>query len=310
MKNLENTVKKLLQLLEHYDENERDKIALTCALIFAQRLGVPPENVFVVLLNDVLVQKGTSLAFLTSFCRGWLKDSTLEELVSVLRRGKLEDRLLECFPQQRRSPEILAAHFEAAGLGELVAHTRKRFADARAKELRDALSALIADGGTVAEALELLKARRTRDGGVGEAECAAAAWAAVLSGSGGDGSNVSVAAVKQLRAWAKLLAAAASSRKAEMELLYAVQTSCYDDPALLKLWPDAVRHLYDKDVVSEETVMAWYRKGTLSKGRAGFVRALEPFVNWLQEAEEESDEDDAKVAPVVAAADAANAAGA
>ena len=126
------------------------------------------------------------------------------------------------------------------------------------------------------------------------------------SSSAGDG-NPAAAAVKQLRAWAKLLAAAASSRKAEMELLYAVQTSCYDDPALLKAWPEAVRHLYDKDVVSEETVMAWYRKGTLSKGRAGFVRALEPFVNWLQEAEEESDEEDAKVAPVVAAADAANA---
>ena len=103
MKNLENVVKKLIQLLEHYGDAERDKIALTCALIFAQRLGVPPENVFGVLLNDVLVQKGTSLAFLTAFCRGWLKDSTLEELVGVLRRGKLEDRLLECFPQQRRS---------------------------------------------------------------------------------------------------------------------------------------------------------------------------------------------------------------
>ena len=306
VKNLENTVKKLLQLLEHYGEAERDKIALTCALIFAQRLGVPPENVFVVLLNDVLVQKGTSLAFLTAFCRGWLKDSTLEELVGVLRRGKLEDRLLECFPQQRRSPEALAVHFEAAGLGELVAHTRKRFADARAKELRDALSSLIAEGGSVGEALEVLKTRRARDGGVSEAECAAAAWHAVLASSAGD-ANVATAAVKQLRAWAKLLGAAASSRKAEMELLYAVQTSCYDDPALLKVWPEAVRHLYDKDVVSEETVMGWYRKGTLSKGRAGFLRALEPFVNWLQEAEEESDEEDAKVAPVVAAADAANA---
>lgn len=304
MKNLENTVKKLLQLLEHYGEAERDKIALTCALIFAQRLGVPPENVFVVLLNDVLVQKGTSLAFLTAFCRGWLKDSSLEELVGVLRRGKLEDRLLECFPQQRRSADVLAAHFEAAGLGELVAHTRKRFADARAKELRDALTQLIADGGSVAEALDVLKTRRARDGGVSDAECANAAWMAVLSGGAGDANPVA-AAVKQLRGWAKLLGAAASSRKAEMELLYAVQTSCYDDPALLKAWPEAVRHLYDKDVVSEETVITWYRKGTLPKGRAGFVRALEPFINWLQEAEEESDEEDKPA--VVAAADAASA---
>ena len=304
MKNLENTVKKLLQLLEHYDARVRDKIALAVAQVFSQRLGVPPENVFTVLLNDVMVAKGTTLGFVTALFRGWLRDAPLDELVGVLRRARVEDRLLEFFPQQRRSADAFAAHFEAEGLGELVAHSRKRFADARAKELTEALGELIGEGGSVAEALDTLKAKRSKDGGVPETELVAAVWGAVAGGADTAGKAPQQAAsalVKQLRAWAKLLAAAAGTKKAELELLYRVQASCYDDPALLKAFPEAVRHLYDKDVVSEETVMLWYRKGAPNKGRAVFVKELEPFVNWLLEAEEESDADD-PTPPAAAAA--------
>jgi hypothetical protein len=308
VKNLENTVKKLLQLLEHYAAAERDKIALVISQVFIQRLGVPPENVFTVLLNDVVVAKGTTLAFVTSLFRGWLKDSTLEELMGVLRRGRVEDRLLEFFPQQRRSAEAFAAHFEAEGLGELVAHSRKRFADARAKELKETLTEHIAEGGSLAEALELLKLKRSKDGGVPEAELVGALWDAVLASVDAGGKNsqqVSQAVVKQLRAWAKLLAAGVGSPKGEMELLLRVQTSCYDDPALLKTFPEAVRHLYDKEVLSEATVLAWYKRGANPKGRAVFVKELEPFVTWLQDAEEESEEEEAPPSKAVAAADAA-----
>ena len=308
VKNLENTVKKLLQLVEHYGPEERDKIALVIAQVFIQRLGVPPENVFTVLLNDVLVAKGTALAFVTVLFRGWLKESTLDELMAVLRRGRVEDRLLEFFPQQRRSPEAFQAHFTAEGLTELAAYSRKRFADARAKELKEALAELIADGGSLADALDLLKAKRSKDGGVPEVELVGALWEAVLGSVDTGGKNaqqVSQSVVKALRAWAKLLAAGVSGPRAEMELLNRVQTSCYDDPALLKTFAEAVRHLYDKDVLSEETVLTWYKRGVNPKGRAVFVKDLEKFVQWLQEAEEESDEDAPK--PAVAAADAANA---
>jgi hypothetical protein len=310
VKNLENTVKKLLQLLEHYGAAERDKIALVIAQVFIQRLGVPPENVFGVLLNDVIVAKGTALAFVTALFRGWLKDSTLDELMGVLRRGRVEDRLLEFFPQQRRTPDAFAAHFTAEGLSELVAYSRKRFADARAKELKDALTEHIAEGGSVADALELVKTKRAKDGGVPEAELVCALWDSVLASveTGGKSSvQVAQAAVKAVRTWAKLLSSGVASKKGEMELLNRVQTTCYDDPALLKTFPEAVRHLYDKDVISEETVLSWYKRGTNPKGRAVFVKELEKFVQWLQEAEEESEEEEAPAKPAVAAADAASA---
>lgn len=51
-----------------------------------------------------------------------------------------------------------------------------------------------------------------------------------------------------------------------------------------------MRILYDLDVLGEDTILTWYRKGTNPKGRQVFVKALEPFVKWLEEAEEEDDE--------------------
>lgn len=51
-----------------------------------------------------------------------------------------------------------------------------------------------------------------------------------------------------------------------------------------------VRVLYDLEVLGEDTILNWYRKGSNPKGRQVFVKALEPFVKWLEEAEEEDDE--------------------
>lgn len=298
MKNLENTLKKLLTLLEHYGAPERERIALALAYVFLLRLGVPPENCFPVLLNDVVVAKGTSLAFLTAFLRAWLRsaEGSFDELLLLLRKARVEDRLLEFFPQQRRNAEAFGAHFSAESLPELVAHAARRFSEARAGELTDALGELVEGGGSVAEAVELLSGK----GPHAEGEAVGPVWAAVCStvdSNGKAGQQAAASLVKAVRGWAKLLTAAvAGSAKAEAELLSRVQSSCYEDSALRggKGFAEAVRHLYDKDVVSEAAVLAWYRKGANPKGRAGFVKELEPFVTWLQEAEEESEEDDPK----------------
>ena len=86
----------------------------------------------------------------------------------------------------------------------------------------------------------------------------------------------------------------------------------------MKVFPEVVRSLYDLDVLAEDTILHWFRKGTNTKGRYAlwsrstiliwnalfnkfiwwfcscgkccrqtFVKSLEPFVNWLEEAEEE-----------------------
>ena len=46
------------------------------------------------------------------------------------------------------------------------------------------------------------------------------------------------------------------------------QVYCYEDSKLLKLFATVVRILYDFDVLGEDTIKAWYKKGTQPKVRA------------------------------------------
>ena len=45
------------------------------------------------------------------------------------------------------------------------------------------------------------------------------------------------------------------------------------------------------DVVSEEVILKWYKDGHSSKGKSIFLDQMSKFVDWLQNAEEESEEE-------------------
>jgi len=105
--------------------------------------------------------------------------------------------------------------------------------------------------------------------------------------SGKNQQQNSNAALRQVKAWTELLNAFCTSGRLELELIHKVQTQCYEDAKLMKLFPEIIRTLYDQDVLAEDTIVLWFRKGSNPKGRQSFVKALEPFVKWLEEAEEE-----------------------
>ncbi len=44
-----------------------------------------------------------------------------------------------------------------------------------------------------------------------------------------------------------------------------VQVGCYEDSKLLKLFTDIIRILYDNDIVAEDTIMWWAKKGAHPK---------------------------------------------
>ena len=89
---------KFLQSLEFFEENERKKLAIFTALAFSQKLsGLPPETVFQPLLKDNLVAKGIVLSFITEFFKEYLKENTLDDLIALLKKGKMEDNLLDFF---------------------------------------------------------------------------------------------------------------------------------------------------------------------------------------------------------------------
>lgn len=46
-----------------------------------------------------------------------------------------------------------------------------------------------------------------------------------------------------------------------------MQVYCYEDSKLLKLFSNVVRILYDADIVGEDTIKFWYKKGSHPKVR-------------------------------------------
>eukprot|EP01018_Ginkgo_biloba_P015494 Gb_36217 [translate_table: standard] len=290
IKNLENVMQRLLQCLELLEQNERKKIAIFTALSFSQKLsGLPPETIFQSVLKDSLVAKGTVLLFITDVFKDYLVENSLDDLVALLKRAKIEDNLLDLFPTQKRTSEAFAEHFSKEGLGALVEYNEKKIFEIKIKEMKTALTDQISENVDISEVIETVKQRR-KEANLPDLDVVRTLWDAIMDAVQWSGKNQQQNAnfaLRQVKTWAKLLNTFCTTAKLELEVLYKVQVQCYEDAKLMKLFPEIVRSLYEKDVLAEDTILMWFRKGTNPKGRQTFVKNLEPFVKWLEEAEEE-----------------------
>jgi hypothetical protein len=98
---------------ELFGPEDRKKLAIFTALTFSQKLsGLPPETIFSALMSDSLIAKGIVLYFVTDTFKVYLVENSLDDLVSLLKRAKMDDRLLDLFPMQKRSIEGFAEHFK------------------------------------------------------------------------------------------------------------------------------------------------------------------------------------------------------
>lgn len=81
------------------------------------KVGVLPDRVLMSLMNDRMIAKGTILDFITAFFKDYLATDSMDDLVQLLRKARLDDRLLDFFPPQRRNLTDFDAHFKASQLG-------------------------------------------------------------------------------------------------------------------------------------------------------------------------------------------------
>ncbi|KAJ6802393.1 basic leucine zipper and W2 domain-containing protein 2-like [Iris pallida] len=290
IKNLENVTQRFLQSLQLFEENERKKLAVFTALAFSQKLsGLQPESVFQPLLKDNLIAKGLVLSFITDFFKEYLKDNNLDDLVSLLKRGKMEDNLLAFFPAAKRTAAGFSEHFSKEGMFSLVEYNDKKTFEVKLRDMKSALMNQIAEDSDISDVIETVK-HQVKDASLPDIEVVRVLWDVLMDAVQWSGKNQQQnanAALRQVKTWAKLLNTFCTNGKLELELIYKVQIQCYEDAKLLKLFPEIVRCLYEEDVLAEDTILLWFRKGSNPKGRQTFVKSLEPFVNWLEEAEEE-----------------------
>ena len=105
-------MRRFLQCLELFEKDESKKLSIFTALAFSQKLsGLPPETVFQPLLKDNLVGKGLVLTFITDFFKEYLVENSIDDLILLLKKGKMEDNLLDFFPSAKRTAQAFSDHF-------------------------------------------------------------------------------------------------------------------------------------------------------------------------------------------------------
>jgi len=295
VKGLESTLCKLLRQLEFFDDSGKEKLAIATALVFNMKLGPLPEQVMQSLLDDAKVNKGTSLAFLTMFCKEYLSKDPIEELDMLFKRARLDNKMLAFFPQQKRSIEHFNSYFTESGLVQLVELNKKRFSDAQLRTLEEELKALIKEEGTVKEALDLTSTK-IEDLKLEILDVLPVLWRSVMdsaqrSSKSSTQQQTHQSVLKLLKYWMKLFQTYCQTSRQELLLMNVIQVYCYQDTAILKLFPQIINLFYDADVIAEDTILVWNKNGSSPKGRQVFLRDMEPFIKWLQEASEEEDED-------------------
>ncbi|KAK2080718.1 hypothetical protein QBZ16_000572 [Prototheca wickerhamii] len=278
--------------------SDRRKLAIALARCFVLKVGVLAERVLPTLLEDRLVGRGTSLAFMTDFFGDYLSTDSVESLMETLRRARLEGRLLEFFPQQRRAWAEFDAHFEAAGLPGLVEYNRRKRYESRCVELRAFVAELVAseEGPGPARLLAAVKAKKEEyelaDADVLRATFLGLADSVLSAAVGRNQAQIHFGVLKAVKTFSPALARLCATPRLEASLLQTVQVTCYEESRLLKIFKDIVKILYDADVVSESAIRFWYTKGSSPKGRNVFLTDMQPFIKWLDEAEEEEDDED------------------
>ena len=306
VKSLENTLIKLILSLEFYDQEGRQKIAIAMARCFALKVGVLPERVLPAALEDRLVARGTIAVFMTDFFSDYQSTEGVESLVELLRKARLQDRLLEFFPQQKRSWEDFEEHFKQAGLGDFVEYNKRKRYDTHCQELRGAVKAAISAEDPPLTPAEIITATRAKkdECELADIDVVRCVYLGLVDGvldtAGSKNTHqTQFSVLKTLKGYHKVLLAFCTSARMEAALMNTIQVTCYEDSRLLKLFADIVKVLYDVDVLGEDTIRYWYSKGSNPKGRNVFLKDIEPLVKWLDEAEEEEEDEEEEEAAVV-----------
>ena len=66
-------------------------------------------------------------------------------------------------------------------------------------------------------------------------------------------------------------------------------------PIYLDILAKVLHNLYDKEVLSDESIISWYKKlgsaGPEVEPQASICTKLEPLIAWLEESDSDSEED-------------------
>lgn len=111
-------MKKVLVFIKGFQPQERVKLARMTALWIAS--GAVPPTVLTVLNNEHLIKDGVALDFLLELFVTYKQERGVSSLIQALKRGQLENRLMDFIPMNKRTEEYFKNVFVEKGLADIV----------------------------------------------------------------------------------------------------------------------------------------------------------------------------------------------
>jgi len=282
-------IKKVMLFLRGFSDGDRDRLAL-CISIWCVDSIIDPK-VLSNLIQDHLVRDGIAVDFLCKILRAARTLKDVNQVPTLLRKAGLERRINDFFPCNKRTVSYFNKFFEDQELPEIVRMQSTLKSETGVRKLVKYLSEHLHDN-TPNKELSANIANIAATHELSDSSVIATIWASVMADMEWNKKEELVAdqALKHLRNFTLLFQAHASSPRAELHLLVKVQEFCYDNMNFMKVFQKIILLFYKNDVLTEEVILKWFKDGHSSKGKSIFLDQMKKFVEWLQNAEEESEE--------------------
>lgn len=290
-KSFDDELKKLILFLKGFTEEERTKLAKVIGICLSNGLGSPSS--LQQLFDAHLVKDGLSLDFAQVLFKSWLQEKDIQSLATALKKCGLESRLLELLPLNKRTQENFEQAFLAANLEPIVEFQRIRASAQMKKGVQTSLEEMIRNEEPIKDMIALVRDHMTRTG-MQEHETVAMVWATLMNSVEWNkkADLVGDQAVRHLKQYAPLLLALTNAGKSQLLLMQKIQEYCYDNMNFIKVFQKIIILFYKSDVLGEDAILKWFQQAHSPKGKTIFLEQMKDFIQWLQNAEEESEEED------------------
>jgi len=289
---LEDVLCKVCMFVNKYDE----KVQLNFARFMANFIiEMQAEASFITKLQQEksLVESGDALSFATIFFREFLAKSSAEKLGRALKAGKA-DRILTLLPSTKRTPTNMFKHFEEAGLPGYAKYLQSQTHDRRMEDMAEGVEELVNDLQDMmltADAIKTLQKQQS----LNDKDAITVIVHVLHEQADLSGKNRAKEYMKYIMQYADLLAKFTKGRTAEVQLMNVLLQYIMEDPDLEKGFMPTCQALYEHEasVLGEEAIAQWYESTTAKEDEdfAPYLERMEPFVQWLQDADEDEDED-------------------
>ncbi|GKT14716.1 basic leucine zipper and W2 domain-containing protein 2 [Aduncisulcus paluster] len=249
-----------------------------------------------------LIAKGFALNFILGTVKKYADlfspDRAMEK---VIRSNELSTRLLELMPVERRSVEEFEKECHKMGLDFLIEDERKRRS---VESYDDVLSVCVNRLHHWDEELEKVSSSQAESLLLAQGEIEEAiskidpmnrvkvTFDAIVRRVkfGGKSSLQTAEVMRVLTRWGRILKnIVGNSYEYQVTLLLQIQQTCYSDMRMLSSFGEIVKYLYENDIIYEDVIRVWFKKGGDTRGFTVFKKQLEDFIHWLEVAEEEDE---------------------